>query len=97
MRMTLDDLLAPISPESFFAEYYDRKPLHVPGGAAKFAQVLSWRQINRLLDMSHIWTDHSLKLVLDSGPRFTLRTVVPRRTSVPASTAACNTTSCIAG
>lgn len=65
MTMTLADLLAPMSPEQFFAEYYDRQPLHLHGSAAKFAQVLSWRQINRLLDMSHIWTDHSLKLVMD--------------------------------
>jgi hypothetical protein len=28
--------------------------------------VLSWRQVNRLLDMTHIWTGTSLKLVLDS-------------------------------
>ena len=68
MHMTLDDLLAPITPESFFAEYFDRKPLHVPGGAAKFAQVLSWRQINRLLDMTHVWSEQSLKMVLDSAP-----------------------------
>lgn len=68
MKLTLTDLLAPITPDRFFAEYYDRQPLHVQGGAAKFAQVLSWRQINRLLDMSHIWTDHSLKVVLDGTP-----------------------------
>ena len=68
MKLTLTDLLAPIAPAQFFAEYYDRQPLHITGGAAKFAQVLSWRQINRLLDMSHVWTDHSLKLVLDGTP-----------------------------
>lgn len=68
MKMTLNDLLAPLPPEQFFAEYHDRQPLHLKGGAAKFAQVLSWRQINRLLDMSHIWTDHSLKLVMDGTP-----------------------------
>ncbi|MES2712519.1 MAG: cupin domain-containing protein [Pseudomonadota bacterium] len=65
--MTLDDLLAPITPATFFAEYFDRKPLHVPGGVAKFAQVLSWRQINRLLDMTHIWSEQSLKMVLDGA------------------------------
>ena len=59
-------LLAPVTPATFFAEHYDKAPLHVRGDAAKFAQVLSWRQINRLLDMSHIWTSTSLKLVLDS-------------------------------
>lgn len=63
MSMTLADILAPITPEQFFAEYYDKQPLHVPGGAAKFASVLSWRQINRLLDQTHIWSSQSLKLV----------------------------------
>ncbi len=67
MTMTLSQLLAPLTPEQFFAEYYDRQPLHVRGDPAKFAAVLSWRQINRLLDMTHIWTSQSLKLVLDSG------------------------------
>ncbi|WP_203071227.1 cupin domain-containing protein [Falsiroseomonas ponticola] len=65
----IDDLaalLAPVTPEKFFAEHYDKAPLHIRGNAGKFAQVLSWRQINRLLDMSHIWTSTSLKLVLDS-------------------------------
>lgn len=65
---TLAALLAPMTPERFFAEYHDRKPLHVRGGAAKFAHVLSWRQINRLLDMTHIWTSRSLQLVMDSAP-----------------------------
>lgn len=63
--MNLSDLLAPITPDTFFAEYHDRQPLHVKGGAAKFAAVLGWRGINRLLDMTHIWSSHSLKLYLD--------------------------------
>ncbi len=66
MIRTIEALLAPVTPETFLAEYLDRAPLHVTGGAAKFAHVLSWRQINRLLDMTHIWTATSLKLVMDS-------------------------------
>lgn len=68
MIRTLADLLAPMTPEQFFAEYYDKQPLHVQGGAAKFASVLSWRQINRLLDQTHIWSSQSLKLVMDGTP-----------------------------
>ena len=60
MSMTLADILAPITPEQFFAEYYDKQPLHIPGSPAKFAQVLSWRGINRLLDQTHIWSSQSL-------------------------------------
>ena len=66
MIADLAALLAPVTPEQFFAEYYDRQPLHVRGDAAKFAQVLSWRQVNRLLDMTHVWSGTSLKLVMDS-------------------------------
>ena len=68
MKMTLQDLLAPITPERFFAEFHDRQPLHIQGHPARFAQVLDWAGINRLLDMSHIWTETSFRLVLDSVP-----------------------------
>ena len=68
MKMTLQDLLAPVTPERFFAEYYDRQPLHVPGGAAKFAAVLDWAGIDALLGMTHIWSEKSLRLVMDSVP-----------------------------
>jgi ribosomal protein L16 Arg81 hydroxylase len=65
MTMTLAQLLAPMSVEQFFAEYHDRQPLHLKGDAGKFASVLSWRQINRLMDMTHAWTGRSLMVVLD--------------------------------
>lgn len=68
MKMTLQDLLAPITPERFFAEFHDRQPLHIEGHPARFAGVLDWAGINRLLDMSHIWTETSFRLVLDSVP-----------------------------
>jgi hypothetical protein len=42
--------------------------LHVKGGAAKFAAVLGWRGINRLLDLTHAWSSQSLKLYLDGTP-----------------------------
>ncbi|MGG5809333.1 cupin domain-containing protein [Falsiroseomonas sp. CW058] len=66
MIADLAALLAPVTPDAFFADHYDKAPLHVRGDPAKFASVLSWRGINRLLDMTHAWTGTSLKLVLDS-------------------------------
>jgi ribosomal protein L16 Arg81 hydroxylase len=66
MIADLAALLDPVTPEGFFANHFDKAPLHVRGDPAKFAQVLSWRQINRLLDMTHIWSGTSLKLVMDS-------------------------------
>ncbi len=32
----LASLLAPISPEAFLEEYWERKPLHIRGGPGKF-------------------------------------------------------------
>lgn len=66
MALSLSDLLSPVTPERFFAEFHDRQPLHIPGGAAKFAAILSWRAIDRLLDMTHIWSSHSLRLMMDT-------------------------------
>ncbi len=68
MSITLDSLLAPVTPEHFMAEFHDRQPLHIPGAAGKFAQVLDWASIDRLLGMTHIWTETSFRLVLDSVP-----------------------------
>lgn len=68
MIADLAALLAPITPEQFFTDHYDKAPLHVRGDPGKFAQVLSWRQVNRLLDMTHIWSSTSLRLVMDSQP-----------------------------
>ncbi len=63
--MTFEELIAPIPVAAFFAEHHDRQPLHIKGGAAKFAQVLSWRHLNRLLDMTHMWSAQSLKMYND--------------------------------
>jgi ribosomal protein L16 Arg81 hydroxylase len=68
MKMTLQTLLSPVTPERFLAEHFDRAPLHIQGSPDKFADVLDWPGINRLLDMTHVWTETSLKLVLDSAP-----------------------------
>ncbi|WP_298162370.1 cupin domain-containing protein [Brevundimonas sp.] len=66
---SLDDLLAPITPEVFHADYDDRKPLHIPAapGAPK-QTLLDWERFNALLDQTSIWTAHSLK-VLYNGQR----------------------------
>ena len=57
-------LLDPVAPETFFAEVHHRKPLHVPGGADKFASVMSWDILNEMLAMD-VWDANTLALVLD--------------------------------
>lgn len=39
--------------------------MHIPGAADKFAKVFSWAEFNRLLNMSKLWSERSMKLVLD--------------------------------
>jgi len=62
------DLLAPFDPEVFFRDYYGRKPLHIRGGADKFREVMSWSILDGLVNRTSIWSQTSLKLVLDTKP-----------------------------
>ncbi|HSR71526.1 MAG TPA: hypothetical protein VLL72_04015, partial [Kiloniellales bacterium] len=64
----LAEILAPVTPEEFFADYFDKQPLHVPGTPDKFAAVMSWSRLNALLNMTSIWSGASLQLVLDREP-----------------------------
>ena len=64
-KIELADILDPIDTETFFREYYDRKPLHVRGSPEKFEGLMSWDILTRLLNMSSIWSQSSLALSLD--------------------------------
>lgn len=62
--LTLTDLLAPVSPDVFHAEYDDQKPLYIPApdGATK-RELLDWAGLNALLGQRSIWTPQTLKVV----------------------------------
>ncbi|MHA1567221.1 MAG: cupin domain-containing protein [Alphaproteobacteria bacterium] len=63
------DLIAPIGEADFFATYHDRRPLHITGGAAdRFSQIMSWDILTQLLNMTSVWTEDTLQLVLDKVP-----------------------------
>src|SRR5581483_3586292 len=62
---SFQDFLAPVTVEDFRRNYLDRAPLHVAGAPDKFAAVMSWGELNRLLDMTAIWSSQSLQLALD--------------------------------
>ena len=62
---TFADIIAPVGEEAFFATYYDRQPLHIPGDPDKFADVMNWEVLNDLLNMTAAWTPETLMLVLD--------------------------------
>lgn len=59
------DLIAPIDEETFFAEYYGRKPVHIPGPREKLAAVMNWAEMDRLINTTPLWSDKTLMMVLD--------------------------------
>ncbi len=66
---TLDELLHPITPERFRAEYEDRKPLHIPAAAGGHKRaLLDWAAFNDLLNRPAVWTSKSLRLMRDHIP-----------------------------
>lgn len=64
---TFRQLIAPITPEQFFEEYYDKKALYIPGNVEKVANICSWEHINELLQMTTNWSDKNLKIVIDTN------------------------------
>ena len=63
------DLIAPIDEETFFAEYHDRKTLHIPAPQPdKLDDVMTWDTLSALLNMTAIWDPNSFKLYLDTKP-----------------------------
>lgn len=67
-RPAFADIIAPISTETFFAEFYDKKPLHIPGDSSKFRGLMDWDVLTRLLNKTAIWTSRSLLLLADRQP-----------------------------
>ena len=60
------EIIAPVSEAEFFASYFDQRPLHVTAAdRARFAEVISWRILTECLNMTAIWSEVSLGLVLD--------------------------------
>ncbi|HZH28703.1 MAG TPA: cupin domain-containing protein [Azospirillaceae bacterium] len=60
------ELIAPITPEEFFAEYHGKKPLHIKAASPdKLAGVMGWDVLSDLVNQTRIWSSSELVLVLD--------------------------------
>ncbi|MFQ5935216.1 MAG: cupin domain-containing protein [Acidiferrobacterales bacterium] len=64
-EITFRKLLHPMSPEEFFEHAFGKLAVHIPGEANKFADLFSWDELNRLLNQPTLWSDRSMKMVLD--------------------------------
>ncbi len=58
-------LIAPVTPERFFADYYGKRHLHVPAAGGARGPLLDWRGLNQVLSVSSAWTEPRLKLFID--------------------------------
>jgi len=66
---TFAELLHPITPDAFRAEYDGRKPLHIPAGTDdRKRAVLDWAAFNGLLNQPDVWTPNTLLLMRDHVP-----------------------------
>lgn len=46
----LGEILAPMTEEAFFADYYQRHPLHLKGGKDRFRHLFSWQAVAEALN-----------------------------------------------
>jgi ribosomal protein L16 Arg81 hydroxylase len=61
---TLEDILHPVTPAQFRAEYEGRQPLHIPAAAGSPKRdLLTWDAFNGLLNQSNVWTSERLQLM----------------------------------
>jgi len=71
-------LLAPVTSETFFADYYGKAPLHIPAAGGTRQGLLTWDRLNEILSVSTAWTEPRLKLFIEGrriGPEHYCDTV----------------------
>ena len=61
------DLIAPVGEDLFFSDYHDKQFLHIRAETPdKLDDVMTWETLSAILNMTAIWSPHSLKLFLDT-------------------------------
>ncbi len=65
--VTFQELIQPLTKAQFFSEIEGKGPYYFPGPSDRFEGLFGWRDVEQLLDMSSLWSDLSLKLVLDGA------------------------------
>src|SRR5262245_24919157 len=62
LALDLNALLAPMSPEEFLTSYCSKSFCHIPGRPEKFAGLLAWQDLNRVLEL-HTLRPNQLELI----------------------------------
>lgn len=79
--LTFRNMLHPVTAEDFFDEIFGRRHLYVAGTPEKFARVFSWDSMSALLSTAELWSERSMKMVLDGrqlGPHEFCRPALAR-------------------
>jgi ribosomal protein L16 Arg81 hydroxylase len=63
---TFADVLSPITPEEFFADYHGKTPLHIPGTPDKFASVLDRNTLSEIVSQTGLWTGRTVRVIVDN-------------------------------
>lgn len=58
-------LVAPMGLDEFRQQVQGRRAQHFPGDPSRFEGVFDWRSLERLLAMTHLWSEQTMNLVLD--------------------------------
>jgi bifunctional lysine-specific demethylase and histidyl-hydroxylase NO66 len=64
--MSFADFIAPFDPQTFQAEYFGKRPLHVSREGAQRAGLLSWTRFNEVLAITPYWNEDTLKVFFKS-------------------------------
>src|SRR5689334_9667389 len=65
--MDFTQFIAPMAPDTFFAEHFGKRPVHIRGASPR-AKLLSTQRLQELLAVRPHWTADTLKLILNSRP-----------------------------
>jgi len=63
----LDDFLAPLGVDKFFADHAGRQPAHLTGNQAR-VELPDWPSLAELLNMSALWSVETLSLIQNGQP-----------------------------
>lgn len=63
--LSFSELLKPLTAEEFFEEFHGKTALQLSGRRRRFAPLFSWSEFNRLLNMTTLWSQSTMKVILD--------------------------------
>jgi hypothetical protein len=69
-----------MTADQFFAHAYGKLATHIPGHPQKFANTFSWDEFNRLFNQPALWSDQSMKMVLNGHDLEPTKFCMPGRT-----------------